>query len=264
MLFIQRVTIILILFVHLNNSTEIPLLSEDIQQHDYVKWLIKNLPFRNHINELINCIDVTVIGGPGLDLNFIDILLQQLMVAISKVTIRLNYQIDIGDNHFNNLNYISCDQLMIIDLTQSKNGKSEYLMDSVALSIKKLSTLNKYKYFVVIQPVPESNPLKWPSEIFTHNHVIVVIEREIYELETPFKNGRQRTFRKLEFNEHRQQWRDVDAIMRSFNGVHLMTSTLNCDPHNYWDELIKDVPAKADICQKSHQNVGSNCSKLIP
>lgn len=148
-------------------------------------------------------------------------------------------------------------------------------------NIRFYGTLIKSQYFIVV--IPEE-PLKyytsiskhilkiqkWPVHIFTHEHVVVIINRKIYLLSHPYRREN-REFKRIDEKLFRTwDWidRNVSCGDSGFNGKHLKVATIDCPPMFRWESKLRptkiNYPKASDwewVCNFNGMDDG-DCSEL--
>lgn len=219
----------------------------DAYLQNYVTWISENLPFKNEGGKSLNCVDLIVIENRNED-SFIELLMLVISESIP-ISIRLRNE----NVLFRSKNFIPCEMIFLIDYTEDEKTRFE--------NIQRNGIITKSKYFLVLIPPTSNliqNPLEWPTEIFTHSDVIVVVNLTIFHLQSPFELDRRDFDIITDGGGGYIEWIPVNRPDSNFNGKHLRVMTLNCDVHNYWEP--KRPSQEDDVCGFYDEN-NVNCGK---
>lgn len=227
----------------------------DFTIDEQVKWLLQYIPiFNQNSSEHIRCLNIVLVENQNKttprtyhELKYIQILLKSFERFTIKISFRLN----------RTLESFSCDYMILVVVNNSNPFRDIQLWNNA----------KKFKYFLVLVPFNDdmamiTNVTFWPTNIFTNSHVIVILQRNIYLLSTPYARM-PRQLNKITKHEFRD-WRKIEekkGKRLSFNGRHLKVATLDCPPNNYWrypergDNFLPAVGEREIICSSHIKNI---------
>lgn len=111
---------------------------------------------------------------------------------------------------------------------------------------------------------------QWKTSLFTHTEMVVILNRKMYKLNTPFQRA-ERSFEEITVEQFKT-WDlfDIENVAE-FGGKHLKISTIDCPPQSYWRydnttrKLFMPQPGDSEImCQDKPYMPRwwkTNCSK---
>lgn len=260
-----------------NNLTQLIFLDQSIRTiekiNNYTNWLLDSSPFfleERHIYENKTaperngrqCLEM-FFNLPNDKLFFTDHFLHNFNKRLEmSIRFRNNSMIQFESFYCNFFIMILLNSLTIFD------------------HIRFFGTIKKSQYLVIVVPeepltdelsVPEDllNITTWPVDAFTHVYVAVVINRNIYRLNHPYRADERKFTQIYEDKFSTWKWVVSKSGFKNFLGKHLKVASIDCPPLLLWDSNLrpdkKNYPAAGDMETACRNDVYDleNCSKLI-
>lgn len=237
-------------------TTKFDTIDSAIDEH--VRWLLKYMPILNQSSsDHIRCLNIVLVENRNKtnftkprtyhELKYIQLLLKAFESFTVKISFRLNRTFE----------SFACSYMIIVVMNNSNPFQDIQLWNNA----------KKFEYFLVLVPFNDSttmitNVTHWPTNIFTNSHVVVILQRKIYLLSTPFARMPRKLneITKQEFNK----WKKINDKKNkkmSFNGRHLKVATLDCPPNNYWrypergDNFLPTIGERELMCSPHIKNM---------